>query len=60
MTDEEVDKLSTAEERMACNRYKHLQQNAIMQGFISEGDLLQASEVIGILAARNKRLGLIK
>lgn len=60
MTDEEVDKLSTPEERRAFNQYEHLQRQAKLNGFMSEGDLLLASQAIGILAVRNKRLGLIK
>lgn len=60
LTDEEVDKLSTPEERAACFRYKALQRRCKETGSMGETDLLIASEAIGILAARNKRLGLIK
>lgn len=60
MTEAEVDRLSTPEERAACYRYKALQQKCREQGYMGETDLLVASEAIGILAARNKRLGLIK
>lgn len=59
MTDAEIDKLSTPEERMACARYKQLQRDAIESGVMGETALLEASQAIGILAARNKRLGLI-
>ena len=60
MTEEEIEKQSTPEERAACFRYRALQREAIEKGFMGETDLLEASQVIGILAARNKRLGLIK
>lgn len=60
MTDEEIDRLSTPEERAACARYKQLQQEALISGQMGETALLEASQAIGILAARNKRLGLIK
>lgn len=59
MTETEIDKLSTLEERVACTRYKRLQHDAIESGFMSETALLEASQAIGILVARNKRLGLI-
>ena len=59
LTDEEVDKLSTPEERAACNRYKRVQRDAMENGYMGETDTLIASEAIGILVARNKRLGLI-
>ena len=59
MTDEEIDKLSTMEERRAHAQYKRLQRNALDTGLMGETALLEASEAIGILAARNKRLGLI-
>lgn len=60
MTEVEVDALSTPEERAACARYKALQERCRETGYIGETDLLIASEAIGILADRNKRLGLIK
>lgn len=60
MTDEEIDKLSTPEERWACAEWKRLQYNAKMSGYMSETSLLEASQACGILVDRNKRLGLIK
>lgn len=61
MTDAEVDKLSTPEERAACRRYKRVQRDMIENGgYMGETDTLIASEAIGILVARNKRLGLIE
>lgn len=59
MTEDEVNHLSTPEERAACARYKWLQEKCKETGVMGETDLLIASEVIGILIARNKRLGLI-
>lgn len=60
MTEDQIDKLSTPEERSACRRYKTLQQEAIETGVMGETALLMASEAIAILVARNKRLGLTK
>jgi hypothetical protein len=59
MTEAEVHELSTPEERMACARYRQLQRNAMETGVMGETALLEASQAIGILVARNKRLGLI-
>lgn len=59
MTDAEIDRLSTPEERRACAMYKGLQADARETGVMGETALLTASQVIGILVARNKRLGLI-
>ena len=59
LTEAEIDRLSTPEERSACFRYKALQRKAIETGYMGETDLLVASQAIGILAERNKRLGLI-
>lgn len=59
LTDAEVDKLSTPEERAACRRYKAVQRDVIEKGFMGETDTLIASEAIGILVTRNKRLKLI-
>lgn len=60
MTDEEIDKVSTPEERFAEKQYKRLQREAQETGTMGETALLEASQAIGILAARNKRLGLVK
>lgn len=60
MTEKEIHDLSTPEERSACARYKALQQRCAETGSMGETDLLIASEAIGILVERNKRLGLIK
>jgi hypothetical protein len=60
MTEKEVDKLSTPEERSATWQWKALQERCRISGSANEGDLMLASQLIGILAARNKRLGLIK
>jgi predicted nucleic acid-binding protein len=60
LTEAEIDRLSTPEERFACARYKALQHRCRETGSMGETDLLIASEAIGILVARNKRLGLIK
>ena len=59
MTDEEVAKLSTPGEHLAHAQYKRLQRNAMESGVMGETALLEASEAISILVARNKRLGLI-
>jgi len=59
LTDEEIDKLSTPEERMMEAQYKRLQREALENGYMNETALLEASQAIGVLAARNKRLGLI-
>jgi hypothetical protein len=59
LTDEEIDKLSTPEERMMEAQYKRLQREAMENGYMGETALLEASEAIGILVERNKRLGLI-
>jgi hypothetical protein len=59
MTDEEIDRLSTPQERSAKIRYEALQRDAMLSGVMGETELLMASEAIGILAARNERLGLV-
>ena len=61
MTEEEVAKRSTRAERHALARYKGVQERArLNDGIIGETDLLILSEAVGILVARNQRLGLIK
>lgn len=60
MTQVEIDKLSTPDEREACKQWKALQERCRRTDTANEGDLMHASELIGILAARNKRLGLVK
>lgn len=54
----EIYEKSTKEERLAEVQYKDLQDKAKSQGYITEGQLLLLSQVVGILVARNKRLGL--
>lgn len=58
MTEEEIDRLSTEEERWASNQWSRLQRNARLNGYMDETALLEASQASGILAIRNKRLGL--
>lgn len=60
LTAAEIDMLSTPEERKACARYTALQKRCIETGVMDETDTLIASEAIGILVKRNKRLGLVK
>jgi len=60
LTDDEIDKLSTPHERWAKQEYERLQFNAQESGVMGETALLEASQAIGILVKRNKRLGLIK
>ena len=61
MTDEQIDKLSTSEERFAKKQYERLQREAQENGgYMGETALLEASQAIGILVSRNKRLGLVK
>jgi hypothetical protein len=60
LTPEEIYRLSTRQERRASLMYKRLQDDAKASGVMGETALLEASEVIAILAARNKRLGLIE
>lgn len=60
LTEEEVDKASTPEERAAKATFQRLQREAIETGLMGETALLEASQAIHILVARNKRLGLIK
>lgn len=59
MSEEEIHRLSTPEERSACARYKHIQERCREKGSMGETDTLIASEAIAILVERNKRLGLI-
>lgn len=59
MTDAEIDKLSTPAERAACKRYKALQAQCRETDSMGETELLIWQEAVGILVARNKRLGLI-
>lgn len=59
MTDAEIDKLSTPEERSALVRYKLLQKRCRETGVMNETDTLIWGECVGYLVARNKRLGLI-
>ena len=54
--DDEAYELSTPEERFAVDTYRYLQQ----QNGLTEGQLLEASQMIGIIVERNKRLGLCK
>lgn len=60
MTTEEIERLSTPDERRAEALYRALQREAIDNGgMMGETALLELSETVGILVARNKRLGLI-
>jgi len=61
MTDEEIDKASTPKERFAKRQYDRLRYEAKLNGgFMGETALLEASQAIGILVERNKRLKLGK
>lgn len=61
MSAAEIEKLSTPEERRAEAHYKVSQLEAADNGGrMGETALLEASQTIGILVARNKRLGLVK
>lgn len=61
MTEQEIEKLSTPEERRAESLYKSLQRKAEENGgMMGETALLELSKTVSILVARNKRLGLIK
>lgn len=58
MTDDEAYKLSTQEERVWVDKYKMLQADALRSGYMSEGQLLEASQCVSHIIERNKRLGL--
>jgi hypothetical protein len=60
MTDEEVDAQSTEAERAAKQRWLARRERYRDGDPCTETDLLQASQDVGILVERNKRLGLIK
>lgn len=61
MTKEEIHNLSTPEERRAESLYQSLQAEAGLNGgMMGETALLEASQTIAILVARNERLRLIK
>ena len=61
LTEAEVYKKSTERERWAERQYQRLQREAnLAGGFMNETALLEASQAIGILVERNKRLGLIE
>jgi hypothetical protein len=61
MTEQEVYEKSTEEERFALRQYQRLQREAKENGgMMGETALLEASQAIGVLVARNKRLGLVK
>lgn len=60
MTMEEIDGLSTPQERFAEKQYQRLQRDAELHGgMVGETALLELSEAVGILVKRNKRLGLV-
>jgi hypothetical protein len=59
MTKEEIHRLSTPRERWAEGQWRRLQREAEETGTMGETALLEASEAIGVLVERNKRLGLI-
>lgn len=56
MTNTEVNRRSTPEERAACALYNKMRAMEWME----EGDILQYQQAVSILVARNQRLGLIK
>lgn len=61
MTEQEIDQLSTPEERRAEDLYKSLQREAIANGgMMGETALLELSQTVSILVERNERLGLYK
>lgn len=60
MTTKEIHRLSTPEERRAEDQYRRLQQEAKDSGVMGETALLEASEAVGILVERNRRLGLVE
>lgn len=60
MDEKEIERLSTPEELFAEQQWKRLAREAKLNGFMDETALLEASEAIGLLVQRNKRLGLIK
>lgn len=56
MTPAEIDALPQSDdERYAEKTYRYLQEQGRIQGYMTEGQLLEASGVVGTLAARNKR-----
>lgn len=59
MTFREVYRKSTPQERWAERKYRELQHEAKVRGWMDETALLETSQVMGILVERNKRLGLI-
>jgi len=59
LSDEEIHAQSTEDEIHAERQWRRLQKESQEKGYMTETDLLEASQAAGILVARNKRLGLI-